>query len=348
LVGASARKLLRFSHRVAFCGAVGLGVIAALLGMASDARATIVERVVAVIGERPVLWTELLHRALAGRVQIRMQTHDANVISVQEQEMYKELLDRMIDDHLEEQQADKAHFGVSQDEIDRAITNIAAQAQSQQGRPVSVGEVLAEVRRQGLTEQDFREELRRQILEGKLIELRVRPRVRVTDQDAHAAYQHWAQDVRDKEPVDVRILALRITPGASKELVDARMALASELAKRARDGADFCKLIAQYSDDTSTRDTCGSRGAQPMATLMPRIQEAVRVTKAGTVSDPIPMSTGQEEAVVVLMPMGQVRVPPFEEVKSDMSQRAMMEAVDRGRKQWLKELRRGTYIDIRL
>jgi hypothetical protein len=58
---------------------------AALLAAAPLAHATIVERVVAVIGERPVLWTELLHRALSGRVQIRMQTHDPNVISVQEQ-----------------------------------------------------------------------------------------------------------------------------------------------------------------------------------------------------------------------------------------------------------------------
>jgi peptidyl-prolyl cis-trans isomerase SurA len=336
LVGSMARKLLR----------IALSVGALLCAV--DARATIVERVVAVVGERPVLWTELLHRALAGRVQIRMQTHDANVISVQEQEMYKELLDRMIDDRLEEQQADRAHFGVSQDEIDRAITNIAAQAQGQQGRPVSVSDVLGEVRRQGLTEQDFREELRRQILEGKLIDLRVRPRVRVTDQDAHASYQHWAQEVRDKEPIDVRILALRIAPGASKQQVDARMALAEELGRRAREGADFCQLVAKYSDDVSTRDSCGSRGAQPMATLMPKIQDAVRTTKAGSVSDPIAMSTGQEEAVVVLMPMGQMRVPPFEEVKNDMTQRAMLEAVDRGRKQWLKELRRGAYIDIRL
>jgi peptidyl-prolyl cis-trans isomerase SurA len=336
LVGASARKL-----SLVMCG------LAALL-CPLDARATIVERVVAVIGERPVLWTELLHRALAGRVQIRVQTHDVNVISVQEQEMYKELLDRMIDDRLEEQQAEKAHIGVSQDEIDKGIANIATQAQAQQGRAVSVSDVLAEVRRQGLSEQDFREELRRQILEGKLIELRVRPRVRVTDQDAHAAYQHWSQEIKDKEPVDVRILALRIPSGASRQQVDARMALAGELAGRAREGTDFCQLVSQYSDDVSTRDSCGSRGAQPMATLMPKIQEAVRATKAGAVSEPIAISTGQEVAAVVVMPMGQMRVPPFEEVKNDMTQRAMLEAIDRGRKQWIKELRRGAYIDVRL
>ena len=67
----------------------------------------------AVIGERPLLWTDLLRRSAATRVQIRMQTRDANVIAVQEQEMYKELLQRMIDDRLEEQQADKAHIAVT-------------------------------------------------------------------------------------------------------------------------------------------------------------------------------------------------------------------------------------------
>jgi peptidyl-prolyl cis-trans isomerase SurA len=324
-----------------------LGVLAALL-WAGQSYATIVERVVAVIGERPVLWTELLHRAVASRVQIRMQTHDANVISVQEQEMYKELLNRMIEDRLEQQQADRAHINVSQDEIDRGITNIAAQAQAQQGHPVSVTDVLAEVQRQGLTEQDFRDEIRRQILEGKLIELRVRPRVRVTDQDARAAYQHWAQDVKDKEPVDVRILALRIPSGSASAQVAARMALANSIAQQARQGTDFCLLVTQYSDDISTRDTCGSRGSQPMGSLMPKIQEAVRATKPGSVSDPVVIASGQDEAVVILMPQGAMQVPPFEQVKNDMTQRALLEAVDRARKQWLKELRRGAYIDIRL
>lgn len=343
MVGANARKPRLVAFCLVLCTALGIVALDA-----ADARATIAERVVAVIGERPVLWTELLHRAVSGRIQIRMQARDANVVSVQEQEMYKEILERMIDDRLEEQQADRAHFGVSQEEIDRAIINIAAQAQTQQGRPVTASEVLSEVRRQGLTEQDFREELRRQILEGKLIELRVRPRVRVTEQDARAAYQHWSQEVREKEPVDVRILALRVLRGATKAQLDARMTLAEELGNRAREGTDFCKLVAQYSDDVSTRDSCGSRGAQPMSTLMPKIQEAVRSTKAGSVSDPITVSTGQEDAVVIVMPMGQMRVPPFEEVKADMTQRATVEAVDRGRKQWLKELRRGTYIDVRL
>jgi peptidyl-prolyl cis-trans isomerase SurA len=320
----------------------------ALCAAASSAHATIVERVVAVIGERPVLWTELLHRAMSGRVQIRLQTHDANVISVQEQEMYKELLDRVIDDRLEEQQADKAHITVTPEEIDRGIANIATQAQSQQSRPVTTADVLDEVRRRGLTEQDFRDEIRRQILEGKLIELRVRPRVHVTDQDAFSAYQHWVKEVRDQETVDVRILALRVPASGSQRLLDARIALAQELAHRARAGEDFCKLVDQYSDDVSSRASCGSRGPQPFASLLPGIQEAVRATKPGSVSDPVPVNLGQDEAIVILMPLGEARVPGFAEVKDDMTQKALIEGLERARKQWLADLRRNVYIDVRL
>jgi peptidyl-prolyl cis-trans isomerase SurA len=323
--------------------------MAAACATAPAARATIVERVVAVIGERPILWTDLLRRAAAGRVQIRTQARDPNVVSVQEREMYKELLERMIDDRLEEQQADKAHITVTTEEIDRGIANIATQAQSQQsGRTVTAADVLEEVHRRGLTEQDFRDELRRQLLEGKLVELRVRPRVRLTEGDAHAAYQHWSKEAKDQEPIDVRILALRVPAAASRPAVEGRMALAQELVARARGGEDFCRLVSEYSEDVSTKESCGSHGTQPIANLLPAIQESVRALKAGAISDPIAISVGTEEVIVILMPLGQTRVPPYDEVKNEMMQRALMEGLDRARKQWLRELRQNVYIDVRL
>ncbi len=332
--------------RFVFCAClVGLAV---LVGSARPARAIIVERIVAVIGERPVLWTELVRRAGPTRIQIRSQTHDPNVVAVQEQEMYKELLDRMIDDRLEEQQADRAHINVTSEEVDRGIANIAAQAQAQQGRPVTVQDVYGEVHRRGMTDQDFRDEIRRQILEGKLIELRVRPRVRVTDQDARASYQHWVQELKDKEPVDMRILALRVLPQWTKQQLDARMALAQDIAQRARSGEDFCALVSQYSDDVSTRSSCGSRGPQSLAAQPPPIQEAVRALKPGAVSDPLPVHMAQDDAIVILMPLGEAHAPPFEQVKSEMEQQALIEALERARKQWLQDLRRNVYIDVRL
>ncbi len=334
-------SLSRAAAAVAVVAGLGLGLVA------RPASATIVERVVAVVGERPVLWTELLHRASPSRLQIRAQVTDPNVVSVQETEMFKELLEKMIDDRLEEQQADRAHISVTPEEIDRGIANIAAQAQSQQGRGVTPQDVLAEVRRRGMTEQDFRDEIRRQILEGKLIELRVRPRVRVTEQDARAAYQHWAQELRAQQAIEVRIIALRVNP-PTNTVAQAKMALAQEIVNKARAGADFCKLVAEYSDDVGTRPTCGTRGPQPFASLLPPIQAAVKALPPGTVSDPLPVQIGQDEVVIVLMPMGQASTPAYDTVKNEMNQRAMLDGLERARKQWLLELRQNVYIDVRL
>ncbi len=329
----------------------GIAAAFALAGAAGTAHATIVERIVAVIGERPILWSDLLRRSAAGRVQIRLQTRDANVIGVQEETLYRELLDRMIDDRLEQQQADKAHVTVTQEEVDRGIENIAGQAQASaqtRGRTVTAADVLEEVKRRGLTEQDFRDEIRRQILEGKLIELRVRPRVRVTDQDARAAYQHTVEELRSESPVDVRVIALRIPPLSGAQASAARMALAEDVVQQARGGADFCALVDKYSDDVSTRKTCGSHGPQPMANLLPGIQDIVRATKPGAVSDPVSVHTPTEDVIVIAMPLGETKIPAFDEVKTEMMQKALSEGLERARKQWLQELRSNVYVDVRL
>jgi peptidyl-prolyl cis-trans isomerase SurA len=328
----------------------GLAVVAVVGVAPRVAHATIVERVVAVVGDRPVLWTELLHRAVPTRIQIRMQTRDPNVVSVQEQEMYKELLERMIEDRLEEQQADRAHLHVTQEQIERGIANLAARAEQTQGRPVSVEDVLNEVRRRGLSDQDFRDEIRRQILEAQLIELRVRPRVRVTEQDARAYYQRWAAEMKAQHLVDVRLLVKRVPPGASSAQVRELEDFAQALARQAQSGqTDFCSLVSQYSDeDVSVRSNCGSHGAQPLNQLFGPIQSIVEAQKPNTVSDPFHVRLGADDNILIAMPSAQAEVPDFDKVKSRMMEETLIEQSERARKQWIDELKHNVYIDIRL
>ena len=48
------------------------------------------------------------------------------------------------------------------------------------------------------------------------------------------------------------------------------------------------------------------------------------------------------------MPLGAARVPAYADVKDDMMQKALIEGLERARKQWLADLRRSVYIDVRL
>jgi peptidyl-prolyl cis-trans isomerase SurA len=307
--------------------------------LAPRSEAVIVERVVAIVGERPILLSELRQRAKPHLFRIMAANPTAAQQAAAESEMFRDLLNRMIDDRLEEQAADKARLTVTPEDVDNALKNVAAANQ------ITVRELIGRAKAMGLSEQDYRDELRRQILEGKLVQLRVKGRVRVTDQDARAAYAHWLKELGNVAVKDVRILALRIHPGSSQAQIAEVEKQGQDLVARARGGEDFCKLVRQYSDDPDTKDTCGSRGALPMQNFILPVQEAVLQMKEGDVANPIRVGS---DAVLVVQLHKSSGAPPFEQVKPQMYERAYAEAMDRARKQWLQELRRGVYVDVRL
>jgi peptidyl-prolyl cis-trans isomerase SurA len=303
-----------------------------------SARAAIVERVVAVVGDRPILLSELRHRGRPFLFRILVTTPNATQQAAAETEMMRDLLNRMIDDRLEEQAADKARIVVTAEEIDNAIRNVAAQAR------VRPSDLIGEAKRQGLSEQDYRDEIRRQLLEGKLVQLRVRGRVRVTEQDARAAYSHWVKDMTDQNPVEMRILALRLGAGTTDEQIKARETLAQDIVMKVRAGEDFCKMVTTYSDDNRTKQNCGSSGAQPMANLLAPLQDYAHTLKEGEVGDPLRIG---QDAILVVQMAQRPKNPPYEQIKDQMTERAFGEAMERQRKLWLDELRRGVFLEVR-
>ena len=326
---------MRWSKKVLASAVVALGI-----ALPQRAGAVIVERVVAVVGERPILLTELKHRATPFVYRIHASTQDQAQQAAHESEMFKELLGRMINDRLEETAADRAHLSVSSEELDNAINNVAT------SNKLKASDLFAEAKRQGLTEQDYRDELRRQILEGKLMQLRVRSRVRVTDQDARASYVAWLKDNGSQAMAEVRILAMRVTDPTVQK---ARLLLAENLVARARAGDDFCQMVSQYSDDKATLTTCGSRGPLPLEGLVPEVQTAVRGLKPNEFSEPIVVgASASDQAILICELVTSPSIPTFDQVKEQMMERAYGDALERHRKMWLEELKHGVYIDIRL
>jgi peptidyl-prolyl cis-trans isomerase SurA len=320
-----------------FGRAAAAGVLAAVLGCASNANAVIVERVVAVVGERPILLSDLQRRSRPFLFRILLSTQNQAQVAAAKTEMEKELLNRMIDDRLEEQAADKAHLAVSSEEVDNALRNVAA------GGHISISDLFVEARRQGLSEQDYRDEIRRQVLEGKLVQLRVRGRVRVTEQDVKAAYQRYLQGLGKDAPVDIELLALRIPPGSPQQDIQKVVKQANVIVDQARRGDDFCKLVKTWSQSASPKP-CGETGLQPVSALVPQIAVAIDGLKPGDVTEPIVI---RDEAVLVAKLVDR-RAPGYEEVKDEMYERAFGDVMEHQRKLWLDELRRGVYVDVRL
>ena len=324
-----------------FAGSFAFVVVLVLASVTSSvARASIVERIVAVVGEKPILLSDLRKRARPYRMRIVQEAKTPAEQALAEGEMYKQVLDSMIDERLLESAADKAHVNITSEDIDRGVRVIAAQSK------VEVKDIVADARRRGFgTEQDFRDEVRRQLLLEKMIQLRVKGRVRVTEQDARESFAKWSRESGDQGLVDARLLALRLMPGATTRDIEARTALAEELVTRAKRGEDYCKLVEQYSEDAETRTACGSRGEQPIAALFGQLQEVVKGLKEGDVSSPIQVGS---QAIVIIKVQKKSPPPKFEDVADVMMQRASLDVLEREKKVWFQELRRGMYLDIRL
>jgi peptidyl-prolyl cis-trans isomerase SurA len=327
---------------VKFAATLRTTLAAALLAVSATAtaRATVVEKVVAVVGEKAILLSELRQRARPYMAQILQKVPPG----VQQTEMIdtlnRQMLQRMIDEMLERQIADKHHINVTSEEIDAALDRVA----SSQG--LTVDHLITEAVRGGITAQEYREEIRRQLLDGKLMELRVKGRVRVTDDEMRALYARIAREERQQLGYSLRWIVLRLPQGATPDAVRARRALAERLVAEARTGGDFATMARTYSDDRDTRDQGGNLGEQKPGGLEEPIERVAMTLEVGQVSAPFTFA----DALVIVRVDGrdQSRFGSYEEVREQLAQRVHGEQMEKARRKWLDSIRRGMHIDERL
>jgi peptidyl-prolyl cis-trans isomerase C len=113
---------------------------------------------------------------------------------------------------------------------------------------------------------------------------------------------------------------------AAHELNDRSQAeatkLAADLARQLRSGADFGKLVDQYSDDRESKDVAGDFGMAVKSTssLPEDLKMAILALKPGEISDPLKQPTGfyvirLEEKTV--QPLGEVIEPITQELRAN-------------------------------
>lgn len=310
----------------ALLGGLGLGL--------PSARATIVERIVAVVGDDPILLSDVRNRSRPFLVRIYQEVPDGPQRSAAITQVYKLVLERMIDEELEDRAAARAGIVVTSQEIDQALARIAAQ------NGMTEQQILAEAQQSGLTVAQYRDELRRQVLQAKMSSLRLQGRVRVDEEDVEAAYRELEREERLRLPQ--RTLRLALARGTTPEQEAKQLALAESLAERARAGEDFAELIAKYA-------TAAGSGAAPPA---PPVQEPEAVRRAtlplevGQVSRPVRL--GGSIVLLQVVERAPSQLPPYQQARDAMQERVYMEKLAKARQHWLEGLRRRTHIEVRM
>lgn len=303
--------------------------------LASTARATVVERIVATVGERAILLSDLKRRAEPFMVQVQMSVPSGAQRSAAISQVYKAVLQKIVDEELMEKAASQAKVTITPTEIDEALKRVA----QQNGIPLE--KVLAEAERAGMPEAKYREELRRQLLEAKLLNVRLQGRIRITDEDLKSAYQKLELEERGQLPVRLGIIVIR---GASHGAAEARK-LADDAALRAR-REDFASVARAISEDPSTRASGGALAKSQPAALPADLARAASSLAVGQQSPPF--RRGGDFVIVKVLERDPSNLPDFESAKRELGERVYMDKMAQARRSWLDNLRRQQHVDIRL
>lgn len=310
-------------------------LVGAALLLATPASATIVERIVATVGDRAILLSDLRKRAEPVMAQVQQSVPVGAQRNAAISQVYKAVLQKLVDEELIEKAATQAKVTVTATEIDAALKRVADQNQ------VPVEKVIAEAARAGMPESKYREELRRQLLEAKLLNVRLQNRIRVSDEDLRAAYQKIESEERQQLGVKLAWIVIR---SETHGVTEARR-LADEALARAR-REDFASVARALSEDGATRSLGGSLAkAQPSA-LPPEVARSAALLGVGQISQPFRL--GGDFVIVKVLERDPSNLPDFEASKRELSERVYMDKMAQARRGWLDNLRRQQHVDVRL
>ena len=320
-----------------------LGALAALAItlFPPPAEAVLVEKIVAVVADHAIFLSEVRHRAKPMLAQIAERVPAGPQRNAIESEMYRELLQQMVDERLVQLAAERAQRRISAEEIDRGLAQIAA------SQGYSSDELIAKAIESGLTAQELRMQVMRQLLEQKMISLRVMPRVRISPEDVKAGYARLVRDERKRLGFSAQWIIIRVLPGSSAEAKKERRELADTVVGLARQsGADFSALARSYSDDADTRAKGGALPPLKPGQLAPELDAAAAGLDVGEVSAPIVY--GSDLAILKVTARDRSSLPPLEDAHERVASEVFSERLQKARRQWIDEMKRSIYVDVRM
>ncbi len=206
---------------------------------------------------------------------------------------------------------------------------------------------------QGVSFEDFKANLRNQIVTQQVMRQEVGNKVNVTPGEAYRYYLQHQQDYAQPESVHLaEILISTAPPSGSKAAAEsndtARLALAKakadDIEAKLKAGANFDQL-ARTESDGSTASEGGDLGKYERGSLAKVLEDATFSLKPGQFTEPI--RTRQGYVIFKVLEHNQGGIAPFKQVEGQAEQAYFMSQMQPAIRKYLTQMREEAYIDIR-
>ncbi|MBA2538638.1 MAG: peptidylprolyl isomerase [Deltaproteobacteria bacterium] len=303
-------------------------------------RKVVVERVVAIVNDAIILASELDAR------MVPVRTEAAQIADLKERErrlakLTTQVLDEMVSEELIVQAAEAAKVEVEASEVQAALDEIKQQNNLDDA---GLAQVLAA---QGYNINNYKQELRRQLLRLRAQNQLVAPKVQVTEEDVRAKYDQMQRRSDSVSAVSLSHMLFRLPEHATEQqIADAKVKAAKAL-ERVKGGEQFATVAGEMSEDEGTKATGGTLGwFQRGSMANPEWEPIVFAMEKGDVRGPI---TGPQGLHVFLVSeVKKTELKPYAEMKEGLTRELRRKETEKQTATWLEELRKKAYIDIKL
>ncbi|HMD39233.1 MAG TPA: SurA N-terminal domain-containing protein [Candidatus Acidoferrum sp.] len=214
------------------------------------------------------------------------------------------VLDELISNEIMLERAKKLNLEASDGEVEDKFTELKS--------PYTEDEFQRQLKDRGVTVDDLKRDLRRQLSIQKLLNREVVAKITITDQDVTDAYNANKAQFNVVEP-RYRISEIVVTPRKEAQIRnlkndDATNEVEAErkvkmLEDKLNSGADFAQLAMDYSEDMNSSAMGGDLGYVPESGLNqsdPVLKRVVLGMKPGQVSPPLPIQSKEGPRIVIL------------------------------------------------
>ena len=258
-------------------------VLGALFLGTASAHAAVqqLDKVVAIVDNDVIMQSQLDQRVKEVQQTIAKRGGGVPPTSVLDQQV----LERLIVENLQLQIGERSGIRITDEELNQAIGTIA------QRNNMTVDQFRQALAHDGLSYEDAREQVRREMIISRVRQRRVAERIQVTDQEVKNFLKSPMGAMQQSDEYRLANILIPTPDRASSEDIQAAGKKAVDIYNQLQQGADFAKLaIAHSSSDNALEG--GDMGWRKAAQLPPPFDEELSRMNAGDVTKPVRIPTG--------------------------------------------------------
>ncbi|WP_171011917.1 peptidylprolyl isomerase [Pseudomonas sp. 2FE] len=249
---------------------------AVFLGTAAQAEVQSINRVVAIVDTDVIMQSQLDSRLR----EVQQTIAKRGAALPPEHVLSQQVLERLIIENIQLQIGDRSGIRITDEELNQAIGTIA------QRNNLSVEQFRAALAQDGLSYDDARDQVRREMVISRVRQRRVAERIQVTDQEVQNFLASDLGKMQLSEEFRLANILIPVPESSSPETIQAADRQARELYQQLQQGADFAQLaIARSASETALEG--GEMGWRKAAQMPPPFDSMIRALSVGEVTEPM-------------------------------------------------------------